>query len=523
MTTSLTPELQAAREQIERYAIEYGLDFFETVFEMLDADQLNEVAAFGGFPTRYPHWRFGMEYNQLEKGYTYGLSKIYELVINNDPCYAYLMRSNAFVDQKLVMAHVFGHCDFFKNNLWFSKTDRKMMDHMANHGTVIRRWIDRIGLQEVEQFLDGCLSLDNLIDPHSMFIRRKLSAPRDDGSDEAQNTQNARDARNTRNEGVKFRAKSYMDSFVNPRARTARELERIRKEARAETRFPPAPVRDVLEFLLHHAPLKRWQAEILEIVRKEAYYFAPQAMTKIMNEGWASYWHSTMMTQKILDPTEVIDYADHHSGTMASSPGRLNPYKLGIELFRDIEQRWDCGKFGKEYEECDDFEVKCRWNRNLGLGRKKIFEVRRTHNDVTFLDSFMNQEFCEAQKLFNYGINRRTGQYEIIDRDWRKVKSQLLFSLTNWGQPFIHVLDGNYRNRGELYLGHSWNGVDLQLDVAAETLKNVCLIWNRPVHLETCLEGKGLILTCEDPRGEITSQEMTPSTSPEEQTAIGRG
>src|SRR5690606_4366574 len=88
-------------------------------------------------------------------------------------CYAYLMRSNMLVDQKLVMAHVYGHCDFFKNNLWFSKTDRKMMDHMANHGTVIRRWIDRVGLEEVERFVDSCLSLDNLIDPHSMFIKRR--------------------------------------------------------------------------------------------------------------------------------------------------------------------------------------------------------------------------------------------------------------------------------------------------------------------------------------------------------------
>ncbi len=106
----------------------YGLDFFPTIFEVVDYDELNDVAAYGGFPTRYPHWRFGMEYEQLAKGYTYGLQKIYELVINNNPCYAYLMRSNALTDQKLVMAHVYGHCDFFKNNDWFSHTNRKMMD-----------------------------------------------------------------------------------------------------------------------------------------------------------------------------------------------------------------------------------------------------------------------------------------------------------------------------------------------------------------------------------------------------------
>jgi stage V sporulation protein R len=125
---NLTPELARHHEEIRELAKDYGLDFYETIFEVVDAEELNMIASYGGFPTRYPHWRFGMEYEQLSKGYQYGLSKIYELVINNDPCYAYLMRSNSLMDQKLVMAHVYGHCDFFKNNYWFSKTDRKMMD-----------------------------------------------------------------------------------------------------------------------------------------------------------------------------------------------------------------------------------------------------------------------------------------------------------------------------------------------------------------------------------------------------------
>src|SRR5205085_12338828 len=118
--TNLPPHLRALKEEIEGYARGYGLDFYETIFEVVDADDLNEVAAYGGFPTRYPHWSFGMSYEELRKGYDYGLSKIYEMVINNDPCYAYLMRSNHTVDQKLVMAHVYGHCDFFKNNAYFA-------------------------------------------------------------------------------------------------------------------------------------------------------------------------------------------------------------------------------------------------------------------------------------------------------------------------------------------------------------------------------------------------------------------
>src|ERR1700753_4273934 len=169
-TTELPEELANSNEQIKATAKSYGLDFFDVIFEMLDYDQLNQIAAYGGFPVRYPHWRFGMEYESLSKSYEYGLSKIYELVINNDPCSAYLMEGNEFLDQKLVMAHVFGHCDFFKNNYWFSPTNRKMMDEMANHATRIRRYMDRFGVEEVENFIDRCLSLENLIDRHSPFV-----------------------------------------------------------------------------------------------------------------------------------------------------------------------------------------------------------------------------------------------------------------------------------------------------------------------------------------------------------------
>src|SRR3989440_4201571 len=178
--TKLPRHLRTLKEEIEGYARGYGLDFYETIFEVIDADDLNEIAAYGGFPTRYPHWSFGMQYEELRKGYDYGLSKIYEMVINNDPCYAYLMRSNPDVDQKLVMAHVFGHNDFFKNNAYFAHTNRKMMDEMANHGARIRRYAEKFGEDEVENFLDRCMSIDDLIDVHATTIRRRDESSRYD-------------------------------------------------------------------------------------------------------------------------------------------------------------------------------------------------------------------------------------------------------------------------------------------------------------------------------------------------------
>ncbi len=153
-----------------------------------------------------------------------------------------------------------------------------------------------------------------------------------------------------------------MDGFINPPEVLKEEIRRREAEKQKARSFPENPERDVLLFLLEHAPLKPWQHDVLAIVRDEAYYFAPQAQTKIMNEGWASYWHSTIMTTQMLDPSEVVDYADHHSGTMATYPGRLNPYKLGIELLRDIEERWNKGQFGPEWEECDDYQARRTWD-----------------------------------------------------------------------------------------------------------------------------------------------------------------
>ena len=482
----LPADLRALQLETEQHARDYGLDFYDTVFEVLDYDELSEIAALGGFPTRYPHWRFGMEYQQLSKGYRYGLQKIYEMVINNDPCYAYLLRCNQWVDQKLVMAHVYGHNDFFKNNIWFSQTNRKMMDEVANHGNRIRAYMERHGEETVENFIDSCLSLENLIDIHSPFIKRRDDTPHSNMTSPEEDE---------RSPVPKFQSKDYMDSYLNPPAHLKEQAKRKEAERQKAKQFPEQPERDVLLFLLEHAPLQSWQRDVLEIVRQEAYYFAPQGQTKIMNEGWASYWHSTIMTTRTLSPSEVVDYADHHSGTMATQPGRLNPYKLGIELFRDIEERWNKGQFGAAYEDCESHEERLRWDKHLGLGRKKIFEVRKIHNDVTFVDTFLTPDFCRRHHMFSYRHNDQNETYEIESREFKKIKERLLFGLTNFGQPIIRVKDGNHRNRGELYLHHDHFGVDLKLDHAQDTLRHLHRLWTRPVHIETSVDARTTLLS----------------------------
>ena len=482
--TELTPELAACVDEIRQHAVDCGLDFFEVLFELIDYDEMNMIAAYGGFPTRYQHWKFGMDYEELRKGYAYGLQKIYELVINNDPCYAYLMRCNNLVDQKMVMAHVYGHSDFFKCNYWFGATNRKMMDEIANHGVRIRRYVERFGQDAVESFLDSCLSLDNLIDIHSPFIRRRESKNRKD-----------REAIPQSVHAPRMKSKSYMDNFINPPDYLEAERDRLIEEFERQKNFPEEPQKDVLLFLIENARLERWQRDILSIVREEAYYFAPQGMTKIMNEGWASYWHSTIMTEKAATAAEIIDFADHHSRTMSMQPGQLNPYKVGLELFRDIEDRWNRGRYGPEWESCDDYSRKVAWDTHEGKGREKIFEVRRIHNDVTFIDEFLTREFCQENKLFTYAFNKQTQEFVIDDREFRAVKDKLLFGLTNMGQPVIYVEDGNFMNRGELLLRHEFAGMLLQHSHARDTLVNLFHLWGRPVHIKTRVDKRTKILS----------------------------
>ena len=479
--------LRDIQEEVEGYARDFGLDFYPILYEVLDYKTMNEVAAYGGFPTRYPHWRFGMDYEQLSKSYEWGLSKIYEMVINTNPAYAYLLEGNSLTDQKIVMAHVCAHVDFFKHNYFFSKTNRKMIDGMANHASRVRRHMARYGQEVVEDFIDTCLSLENLIDPMSPYILRTRERVEPNEDDDQQD------------KSGRLRAKGYMESFINPpEYLAAQKKKREEEERRAKRRFPEHPHRDVLEFLIDHAPLENWQRDVMEIVRDEAYYFAPQAMTKVMNEGWASYWHSKILTEKALTAAEVIDYADANSGVLATAPGRLNPYKLGVELYRNIEERWNRGQFGKEWEDCDSMDLKRNWDRRTGLGRQRIFEVRKLYNDITFIDEFFTLEFCVEQKFYAFGFSERSGNWEIMSRDFKKVKDQLLKQLTNRGQPVIVVEDANHENRSELLLRHIHEGTDLDAAQARDTLRNVAKVWSRPVSLATRVEGKGKLLRCED-------------------------
>ena len=435
---SLTPRLMEAARASEAAASAAGLSFFEVVFEMLDAADVNAVAAYGGFPVRYASWRFGMEYERLARGHDWGLSKIYELVINHDPTVAYLVRSNSLLEQKLVMAHVFGHADFFRNNAWFAPTDRGMLERFDEHARRVQGHAAERGQGVVERFMDAALALEPLVDPYGPMKRSRggalgSRAPAPGGSHSA-------------------RSHAALESILDGAPRAA---------------APPPPAKDspfdVLRFLVERAPLEGWERDLLGVVAAEAEYFLPQRMTKIINEGWASFWHSRLLTGGLLDASEVVDFADCHSGATSTAPGQLNPYKRGIDLFRRAEER--------------------------GID---LFRLRSVHNDVTFIDEVMDAEFIQRCSLF-VRREERDGP-RIGTRDPDEVKGALLQSLAWGGSPRIR-LDGV--EDGALLLVHEHDGRDLKLDEAGEMVRTIERLWRAPVRLRTREKDEECDLVCE--------------------------
>ena len=244
---------------------------------------------------------------------------------------------------------------------------------------------------------------------------------------------------------------------------------------------------------MKNAPLELWQQDIIDMLRKEALYYLPQGMTKIMNEGWATLFHSRMLTEKILDSSEIVDFANIHAGVTAMGQS-LNPYKLGLEIWRDLIVRYNKGWHGKAYNECSNIEAKKDWDTKAGKGLEKIFQVRKTHNDVTFIDDFFTKEFCERNKMFVTHYNQIGGNYIIDDETFNNIKTGLLGQLENAGSPDIRIETANHFNSSELYLKHYHVGHDLKVSEAEGTIKNIYKIWKRTVHLELEVDGdKGII------------------------------
>jgi stage V sporulation protein R len=462
MNSSNHQELEYAIAEITEIAEGFGLDFYPMRYEICPADIIYTFGAYG-MPTRYSHWSFGKNFHRMKTQYDLGLSKIYELVINSDPCYAFLLEGNSLIQNKLIVAHVLAHCDFFKNNARFSKTNRNMVESMSASAERIRQYEVEYGTDEVEQFIDAVLAIQEHVDPTLHMPYRQKEALHDKRKPTAA----------PQNE-PKY---GYEDLWNLDNERAVPSTSKDEPK-----RFPLHPEKDVLLFIEEHAPyMEEWQRDILTMLRDEMLYFWPQMETKIMNEGWASYWHQHILRELDLTEEETIEFSMLNSSVVQPSRHSLNPYYLGLKIFEDIEKRWDAPT---------DEEIK-RGQRQPGEGRKKIFEVREYDSDTSFIRNYMTQELVEDLDL--YIFEKKGPEWKITDKTWESIRDQLVYSRTNGGFPYIVVEDGDYQRSGELYLKHMFEQVELDLKYIEKTLPYIYRLWGKPVYLETLVEDKPVL------------------------------
>ncbi|WP_166705030.1 stage V sporulation protein SpoVR [Bacillus albus] len=460
MRASDDKALQYAIAEITEIATGFGLDFYPMRYEICPAEIIYTFGAYG-MPTRFSHWSFGKQFFRMKLQYDLGLSKIYELVINSDPCYAFLLDTNSLIQNKLIVAHVLAHCDFFKNNIRFSNTKRDMVESMSATAERVKAYEHKYGKAEVETFLDAVLAIQEHIDPSLM--RPKLAWSIDDLEEEVE----------------KKKASQYDDLWNLDDRNKKRERSNVRKKKK----IPPQPEKDLLLFIEEYSrELEDWQRDILTMMREEMLYFWPQLETKIMNEGWASYWHQRILREMDLTSDEAIEFAKLNAGVVQPSKTSINPYYLGIKMFEDIEERYN-----NPTEEMKRRGVK------PGSGRDKIFEVREIEWDVSFLRNYLNKDLVMREDM--YLFQRQGKEYKVIDKEWEHVRDQLVNMRTNGGFPYLVVEDGDYLKNGELYIKHSYEGIELDLKYLEKVLPYIHQLWGRTVHMESIVESKGVVFS----------------------------
>ncbi|MFC5530151.1 SpoVR family protein [Cohnella yongneupensis] len=454
-------ELEEAISAITEIAEGFKLDFYPMRYEICPSDIIYTFGAYG-MPTRFSHWSFGKTFNKMKMQYDLGLSKIYELVINSNPCYAFLLDGNSLVQNKLIVAHVLAHCDFFKNNARFSISNRNMVESMSAAAERINGYEIEHGAAEVERFLDAVMAVQEHVDasihkPYGLDKKKYMDL---------------QIRRNKEDQLPRSMDPRYADLWELEDSSDARQAMRQAKRAddAADARkFPLQPEKDIVWFIQEFSPqLEDWQRDIMSILREEMLYFWPQIETKIMNEGWASYWHQKIMRELPLTSEETIEYAKLNSAVVQPSRHSLNPYYLGLKIFEDIERRF---------------------------GQEKIFEVRELDSDISFLRNYLTKKLVEDLDL--YIFEKKGPEWQITDKSWENIRDQLAFSRVNGGFPYLEVTDGDYQRNGELYIVHRFEGIELDLKYVERTLPYLVNLWGKQVHLETVVEDKKVLFSCD--------------------------
>jgi len=460
-------DLEYWDEKIREKAAEFGLSWYTQEFEICDHLQMLSSMAYSGIPSHYPHWSYGKAYEKTKTLYDYGVSGLpYEMVIASNPAIAYLMRDNSLCLQILTMAHVYGHNDFFKNNFTFGFAQHELiLPTFKVRADRVRSYIEdpSIGQEKVESILDAAHAL-------SFQCRRNLAIKKLSPEEERQRVAEA--------------AQPQADPFQSIHKRQAYTPPDLHK-------MPLSPEEDLLPFIRDHNPyLSEWEKDLLTIVHEEAQYFMALMETKIMNEGWASYWHREILNSLQLPQDIHLEFLVRHNQVVRPFPRGINPYHLGLKLWDDIKRRHD----DPTPEEIE------RYGKPTKTSTEALFEAREVDRDVSFLRRFLTEELMQEMDMFQY---EPRGDELVIskvsDKDsWRDVKETLLKNVGMGSIPVIKIEDADYSHARTLYLKHYHDGRDLQLEYAERALSYIHQLWGYEVVLETAVNGKKALLAYSD-------------------------
>ena len=430
-------DLKKYDDRIIKIAKNKGLDWFPIDYEICDYYEMIGHMSYHGLPSHYSHWSYGKSFEKTHSLYNKGLQGLpYELIINSNPSIAYLMKENPLYLQVLIMAHCVGHSDFFKNNRTFKDTNPNVaVSNFRSARNRIQKYIENpaIGIEKVERILDAahCIRFQTF--------------------------------RNNEKRIPYHEKKKKIIEDVNSQKREDFLLAPSSSDIREMTLTDDY---DVLGFIIEHSKnLKDWERDLVEIVREESLYFIPQIKTKILNEGWASFWHYNIMKELDLPQSMHLPFLKMHNAVVCPHETRINPYHLGFYLFNKIEKE-------KGIEEC--------------------FFIREVMHDTQAILQYLDiNDFIELN-MFSFDLHKKNNIYYISDvpdeeEGFRQVRDALIRNTGTNGIPSIYV--ETIEENGVLVLRHDHDGRDLEVQEANGVVDNIETLWGSPVKLFTVLEG----------------------------------
>jgi stage V sporulation protein R len=422
-------DLQKWDDKICRVGEDLGLDWFPIDYEIIDYAEMLGAMAYTGLPTHYRHWSYGKEYERTHTLYNMGQTGLpYEMIINSNPSIAYLMRENALYIHILTMAHCVGHSDFFKQNRMFAHTDpSNIISSFKSAAKYVRQLIEdpSIGIDKVENILDAAHSIKYQV-PRYPGIKYK-----------------------TRAEIIESEKEKMMENpDYNPNL----------------SKVPIRPEYNLLRFIAEHSKnLEEWERNLILIVEESSKYFIPQALTKVMNEGWACTIHQKIINELNLPDGLYLPFVKLHNQVIRPHLGQINPYHLGYTLFQKIIEE-------KGFEEAKT--------------------IREVHNDITFLRFYTDEEFMREHNYFSYSFNKKQ-QSSIVDdisdvEGWEKVRDAMITNVGLNRIPVVFVEE--IEKDGTLSLVHEHDGRDLEMNYARKVFDHIKTLWRGEVKLITIVE-----------------------------------